>query len=211
MTKDEAILKRIAGDVVLGTERVKRAVALLDEGNTVPFIARYRKEVTEGMTDEDLRSLADKLRLYRNLEESRENILRHLSELEVLTSELEAAVNTATTATELDDIYRPYRPKKRTRAIIARERGLEGLAHYLLQGGQTPISEAQQFINEEKNVLTVEDALGLNRLHSQAGFETFVTTAGEIFFQTGGTAFAAVGCENGGFPLDSGMRTLPFR
>ena len=159
MNKEERILARIAADLAMPATRVARAVALLDEGNTVPFIARYRKEVTEGMTDEELRVLADKLNLYRNLEKNREDILRHLAELEVLTPELQAAVAGASTATELEDIYRPYRPKKRTRATVAKEKGLEPLARALLSGIADPLAEAGKYINPELAVTAAEDAL----------------------------------------------------
>ncbi|MBS4032374.1 MAG: RNA-binding transcriptional accessory protein [Clostridiales bacterium] len=157
MNQEERIITRIAADIGLPSQRIAKAVALLDEGNTVPFIARYRKEVTEGMDDEELRMLADKLNLYRNLEKSREDILRFLSEQGVLTAELEASVTTANTATELEDIYRPYRPKKRTRATIAKGKGLEPLALALLKGIQDPGTVAESYINDE--VLTAEDAL----------------------------------------------------
>lgn len=157
MNQEERIIKRIASDIGLPPQRIAKAVALLDEGNTVPFIARYRKEVTEGMDDEELRMLADKLNLYRNLEKSREDILRFLSEQGVLTAELEASVTAANTATELEDIYRPYRPKKRTRATIAKEKGLEPLALALLKGIQDPVTLAGSYITDQ--VPTAEDAL----------------------------------------------------
>ncbi|HAP32616.1 MAG TPA: RNA-binding transcriptional accessory protein, partial [Firmicutes bacterium] len=147
MGKEERILARIAADLTIPARRVAKAVGLLDEGSTVPFIARYRKEATEGMTDEELRVLAGKLDLYRNLEKNREDILRHLAELAVLTPELETAVAGASTATELDDIYRPYRPKKRTRATVAKEKGLEPLAQALLSGMVEPFTEAGKYIN----------------------------------------------------------------
>ena len=159
MTKDERIIQRIAADISITASRVNKAVALLDEGNTVPFIARYRKEVTEGLDDEQLRLLADKLNLYRNLEKSREDILRILAELGVLTPELEQSVTKAATATELEDLYRPHRPKKRTRATIAKEKGLEPLAHLFLSGSANLLLAAQNYLSEEHEILTVEDAL----------------------------------------------------
>ncbi|MCR3921232.1 MAG: RNA-binding transcriptional accessory protein [Firmicutes bacterium] len=159
MQKEERIISRIAKDLAINAQRINRAVALLDEGNTVPFIARYRKEVTEGMTDEELRVLEEKLRLYRNLEKSREDIIRHLTEQDVLTPELQKAVAEAVTATELEDIYRPHRPKRRTRAIIAREKGLAQLAQFLLAGTANPLEEAEQYLNPEYELYTVEEAL----------------------------------------------------
>ncbi len=157
MNQEERIIKRIAADMGLPSQRIAKAIALMDEGNTVPFIARYRKEVTEGMDDEELRTLADKLNLYRNLEKNRESILRSLSEQGVLTAELEASVTAAGTATELEDIYRPYRPKKRTKATIAKEKGLEPLALCLLEGKEDPEAAAALYINDD--VPAIEDAL----------------------------------------------------
>ncbi|MDW7652124.1 MAG: Tex-like N-terminal domain-containing protein, partial [Bacillota bacterium] len=159
MNKEERIISRIAADLGLAGQRISKAVSLLDEGNTVPFIARYRKEVTEGMDDEQLRLLEDKLNLYRNLEKTREDILRILAEQGVLTPQIQSAVEAAKTATELEDLYRPYRPKKRTRATIAREKGLEPLAYILLEGAADPAGEAAKFINEEQDVADAADAL----------------------------------------------------
>ena len=159
MIREERIISRIAAELKLVAPQIVKAVALLDEGNTVPFIARYRKEITEGMDDEQLRLLAEKLSLYRNLEKTREDIVRILTELAVLTPELAAAISVAATAAELEDIYRPHRPKKRTRATIAREKGLELLAEALLKGIECPESEAKKYLNGEKGVLTEEDAL----------------------------------------------------
>jgi protein Tex len=159
VTKDERIMERIAKDLGISPQRVAKAVALLDDGNTVPFIARYRKEVTEGMDDEQLRSLEEKLRLYRNVEKSREDVLRLLSEQGVLTPELELSIQNAVTATELDDIYRPYRPKKRTRATMAKERGLEPLAQAILTGMEDPELLAANFLNPDLGVNSATDAL----------------------------------------------------
>jgi uncharacterized protein len=152
-------MERIAKDLGISTQRIAKAVALLDEGNTVPFISRYRKEVTEGMDDEQLRLLEEKLRLFRNVEKSREDILRILMEQGVLTPELEKSIQDAVTATELEDIYRPYRPKKRTRATMAREKGLEPLAQAILSGIENPELSAEQYLNPEQGVDTVADAL----------------------------------------------------
>jgi len=159
LIREERIISRIAGELKLAASQIAKAVTLLDEGNTVPFIARYRKEATEGMDDEQLRLLAEKLSLYRNLEKTREDVARILTEAGVLTPELASAIAAAATATELEDIYRPYRPKKRTRAVIAREKGLEQLAEAVLKGLECPESEAKKYLNEEYGVLTEEDAL----------------------------------------------------
>lgn len=156
---EKALFKKIAVDLKLSESSVTKAIALLDDGNTVPFVARYRKEVTGGMTDEELRLLSEKLSLYRNLEKRREDILRFLTEQEALTPELEETVNKADTVTALEDIYRPYKPKKRTRATIAKEKGLEPLAEYIMAGKDNPNQEAQQYLNQEKEVNSPEEAL----------------------------------------------------
>jgi len=156
---EEKIFRRIAAELNLDSRPISRVVALLDEGNTVPFIARYRKEISGGMTDEELRLLLEKLTLYRNLEKRREDIHRLLAEQGVLTSELESALQNAVNVTELEDIYRPFRPKKRTRASLAREKGLEPLAHLIMEGRQEPQEAAQQYLDEEKGILSLEEAL----------------------------------------------------
>lgn len=156
---EEKISRRLAAELNLDCGRISRVVSLLDEGNTIPFIARYRKEVSGGMTDEELRLLSEKLTLYRNMEKRREDIFRLLAEQGTLTPELESAIGNAANVTELEDIYRPFRPKKRTRATIAREKGLEPLAHLIMEGRQEPQEAAQQYLDEEKGVLSLEDAL----------------------------------------------------
>ena len=155
----DSITVKIAAEIKVAPGDVANAVALLDEGNTVPFVARYRKELTGGMTDEMLRLLEEKLGLYRNLEKRREDILRLLESQGVLTPELEAAVRQGSTVTELEDLYRPFRPKKRTRAMVAREKGLEPLAQFLLQGQGSPQKEALNFLDEEKGVTDTAEAL----------------------------------------------------
>ena len=124
-------IKTLAEELSLSEDRVKAAVQLLDDGNTVPFIARYRKEVTGGLDDEQLRSLTERLTYLRSLEKRKEEVRALLSGMEKLTTELSAAIDGAATMTEVEDIYRPYRPKRRTRASIARERGLEPFAALL--------------------------------------------------------------------------------
>ena len=156
---DHKIRQRIAKELSLEQQHVARVVALLDAGNTIPFIARYRKEVSGGMTDEELRLLDEKLTLHRNLEKRRADICRLLAEQEVLTPEVEAAVQNAESVTALEDIYRPYRPRKRTRATMAREKGLEPLARLILTGDKDPEQVAADYIDLEKEVLNEEDAL----------------------------------------------------
>lgn len=151
----------LAQEFSLKQEQVDAVLSLLEEGNTIPFIARYRKEVTGSLDDEILRKFYDRYTYLLNLEDRRKTILKSIEEQGKLTDELKASIMEAKTLTELEDIYRPYKPKKKTGAIIAKEKGLEPLADYLLkQEETTPLMEyASTFIDEEKKVETVEDAL----------------------------------------------------
>lgn len=151
----------LAQEFHIQVAQVDAVLALLAEGNTIPFIARYRKEVTGSLDDELLRNLSTRLQYLLNLDERRATILKSMEEQGVLTEELKSAVISAKTMTELEDIYRPYKPKKKTRAIIAKEKGLEPLANYLLaQEERIPLEEmAKTFIQEEKKVNSVEEAL----------------------------------------------------
>ena len=153
------IIQKIAEDLSLKKMQVEAAVQLLDEGNTVPFIARYRKEATHGLNDEELRSLEERLQYLRNLEERRESILNSIAEQGKLTEELKAQIEAADTAVRLEDLYLPYKKKRRTRGMIAREKGLEGLAKAILTPGVNPVKEAKKYLSEEKEVRSVEEAL----------------------------------------------------
>lgn len=153
------IIQKIAEDLSLKKMQVEAAVQLLDEGNTVPFIARYRKEATHGLNDEELRSLEERLQYLRNLEERRESILNNIAEQGKLTEELKAQIEAADTAVRLEDLYLPYKKKRRTRGMIAREKGLEGLAKAILTPGVNPVKEAEKYLSEEKEVCSVEEAL----------------------------------------------------
>ena len=141
--------------------QVEAAVKLIDEGNTIPFIARYRKEVTGTLNDEQLRTLGEKLTSLRNLEEKKEQVLKSIEEQGKLTDELRAQIEAAKTQTAVDDIYRPYRPKRRTRATIAAEKGLTPLAEAILgQALAVPaIKEAEKYVDAAKEVNTAEEAL----------------------------------------------------
>ncbi len=140
--------------------QVKNVIGLIDDGNTIPFIARYRKEATGELSDEILRSFYDRLTYLRNLEDKKEEIKRLIDEQGNLTDEISLSIENAKTMTELEDIYRPFRPKRRTRASIAKEKGLEPLADVLLSQENTDIlNVASSFIDEEKEVLTPDDAL----------------------------------------------------
>ena len=120
----ENIIEQLALELGLKKNQVKNAVELIDNGNTIPFIARYRKEVTGNLDDEKLRNLDDRLKYLRNLENRKEEIIRLIDEQGKLTKDLELKINNSTILTELEDIYRPFKPKKRTRATQAKEKGL---------------------------------------------------------------------------------------
>ena len=155
------IIKQIAEELQIKTSQAETAVRLIDEGNTIPFIARYRKEATGALNDEVLRNLYERLNYLRNLEEKKEQVLASIEEQGKLTEELKQQIEKAQTLVVVDDLYRPYRPKRRTRAIIAKEKGLEPLANLiLLQQVTHPIEEeAKAYLNEEKEVHTVEEAI----------------------------------------------------
>ena len=155
------INKKIAEELSVKLWQVEAAVGLIDEGNTIPFISRYRKEVTGSLNDEQLRTLDERLKYLRNLEEKKEQVLATIEEQGKLTEELKAQILAAETLVVVEDLYRPYRPKRRTRAIIAREKGLEGLANIIsLQMTDKPLEvEAESYLSAEKGVETVKDAI----------------------------------------------------
>ncbi len=158
----QSIIKILADELKQRENAVEQVIKLLDEGNTVPFIARYRKEMHGGMDDQTIRQLADRLAYLRNLQERREEVSSAIAAQEKLTDEIQFAIDNAQTLAEIEDIYRPYRPKRRTRAMIAREKGLEPLAELIKDtlGTAKPALElAKDFINVEKEVNTAEDAL----------------------------------------------------
>ncbi len=155
------ITKQIASELQVRPAQVDAAIKLLDEGNTVPFISRYRKEATGGLNDEQLRTLSERLTYLRNLEEKKATCLASIEEQGLLTEELKKAILEATTQVAVDDLYRPYRPKRRTRATIAKEKGLEPLANIIIlqMTNKSLVEEAKAFLDEEKGVETVEDAI----------------------------------------------------
>jgi protein Tex len=148
----EMIFKRISKELNITEAQVAQTATLLDEGNTVPFISRYRKEMTGGLSDEEVRLLQEKLNQYRNLEERRQEVMRLIDAQDALTPELAGQVEKAATITELDDLYRPYRPKRRTRASVARERGLEPPALAVLEGKIDPGAEVEKYIDPENDL-----------------------------------------------------------
>ena len=155
------IMKKIAAELGVRANQVEAAVKLIDEGCTIPFIARYRKEATGALNDEQLRDLYDRLVYLRNLEEKKQTVLASIEEQGKLTEELRSQILAAETQVAVDDLYRPYRPKRRTRATIAKEKGLEPLANILmLQMLKTPVlEEAAKYVDPEKEVATPEEAL----------------------------------------------------
>ena len=157
------IIKTIAAQLAVKDSQVAAAVELLDAGNTVPFIARYRKEVTGALDDEQLRKLSDRLTQLRNLDKRKEEVRELIRAQEKLTDAIDAAIDAAETVTEVDDIYRPFRPKRKTRASVARERGLEGLAELIAaceQCYEPSIEEsAERFVDPEKDVPDAAAAL----------------------------------------------------
>jgi len=155
------ILKQIKEELGIRLEQVEATVKLIDEGNTIPFIARYRKEVTGSLDDEQLRNLHERLQYLRNLEDKKTQVLNSIEEQGKLTEELKAQILAATTLVVVEDLYRPYRPKRRTRATIAKEKGLDGLAAIILAQEITEpvVNAAQAYLSEEKEVRTVEDAI----------------------------------------------------
>ena len=158
----ETIIQILARELDKSETHVQNVINLIDEGNTIPFIARYRKEMHGTMDDTALRTLADRLNYLRNLEARRTEVKNSIEAQGKLTEELISAIDNATTMTEVEDIYRPYKQKRRTRATIAKEKGLEPLAEFIFGqniGNTTIIAEAEKYIDEEKEVNTVEDAL----------------------------------------------------
>ena len=155
------IILKLSEELNVQKWQAEAAVKLIDEGNTIPFISRYRKEVTGSLNDEVLRNLDERLTYLRNLEEKKEQVLGSIEEQGKLTEELKEKILSAETLVVVEDLYRPYRPKRKTRASVAKEKGLEGLAQWILaQEAVTPLEEeAAKYINEEKEVKTVQEAI----------------------------------------------------
>ena len=157
----EKIINKIAQELNIKITQVENAVKLIDEGNTIPFIARYRKEATGGLSDEILRDLGDRLNYLRNLETRKQEVIKLIDEQGKLTDELTVAIASAETLAEVEDLYRPYKQKKKTRATVAKAKGLEPLADIIFaQEEKQDINEiAATFINEEKEVNSTEEAI----------------------------------------------------
>ncbi len=157
----ERILRQISGELSIAPGKVKTTIGLLDEGNTIPFIARYRKEMTGELDENELRSIEERLQYLRGLEERKLEVLRLIAEQGKLTAALRASVERAAKLQEVEDLYRPYRQKRKTRASVAKERGLEPLANWVLtlprQGDM--LAEAAKYVDAEKGVATAEEAM----------------------------------------------------
>lgn len=154
------ILQKLTQEFSVKPWQVENAVKLIDDGNTIPFIARYRKEATGSLDDQLLRDLSDRLTYLRNMEEQKEKIIASIEEQELMTDEIMASIENASTLTELEDIYRPFRPKRKTRASVAKAKGLQGLADFLYaqdKNSNQPLVEAEKYLNDE--VESVEDAI----------------------------------------------------
>ena len=164
----DKIINNIAEELKIKTSQVEATIRLIDEGNTIPFIARYRKEVTGGLSDEVLREFGERLNYLRNLEKRKEEVIKSIEEQGKLTEEITKSLEDAKTLAEVEDIYRPYKPKKKTRATVAKAKGLEPLAEIIfIQEDTRPIIEiAQEFVtkdientDKDKVVANVEDAI----------------------------------------------------
>lgn len=155
------IIRKLTEELKVERWQVEAAVKLIDEGNTIPFISRYRKEVTGSLNDEQLRDLFERLNYLRNLEEKKEQVLASIEEQGKLDEELKAKILAAETLVVVEDLYRPFRPKRRTRASVAKEKGLDGLAGFILaqETGEPLEKEAEKYVSEEKGVESAADAL----------------------------------------------------
>ncbi len=178
------ICLKIAQELNIKKTQVEAAVTLIDEGNTIPFISRYRKEVTGALNDEQLRDLYDRLQYLRNLEEKKEQVLKSIEEQGTLTDELKEKILAAETLVMVEDLYRPYRPKRKTRASVAKEKGLQPLATFILEQSATAdvLVEAAKYISDEegKEVATAEEALQgakdiiAEQISDEADYRTFI-------------------------------------
>lgn len=160
LVKDEMLFGKIAAEQSISLKQVKSVISLLSEGNTVPFIARYRKEMTGALDEVQIRDIMERWQYIQNLEQRKEEVLRIIAEQGKLTDELSKKISSAEKLQEVEDLYRPYKQKRRTKATIAKEKGLEPLAEWLLTFPKANVEErAREFLSDDKEVFTVEDAL----------------------------------------------------
>ena len=156
----EKIINTLSLELGIKKSQVENTVKLIDEGNTIPFIARYRKEVTGNLDDETLRNFYDRLNYLKNLETRKLEVIKSIEEQGKLTEELKNKIEEANILTEVEDLYMPYKKKKRTRATIAKEKGLEDLANYILKQKENNLNTyALKFVDKEKGVETIEEAI----------------------------------------------------
>ena len=175
----------LAKELQIKKEQVDVTIKLIDEGNTIPFIARYRKDVTGNLNDEVLRTLHERLQYLRNLCEKQEQVIASIEEQGKLTEELKAQILAATTLVAVEDLYRPYRPKRKTRASVAKEKGLDGLAEIILaqETNKSLIEEAEAYVSEEKGVKNVQEALAgaadiiAEQISDNAEYRTYIREA----------------------------------
>lgn len=153
------IISMLSEELGIREEQAEAVIRLMEEGATIPFIARYRKDQTGGLDDEKLRVFEERLKYLNALEERKETVLASIREQGKLTDSLRKAIEEVKTAVKLEDLYRPYKPKRRTRAMIAREKGMSGLAGYILSSdARDAAGEARKYVNPEKGVETPEAA-----------------------------------------------------
>ena len=154
------IINTLSLELGIKKSQVENTIKLIDEGNTIPFIARYRKEVTGNLDDETLRNFYDRLNYLKNLETRKLEVIKSIEEQGKLTEELKNKIGNANILTEVEDLYMPYKKKKRTRATIAKEKGLEALANYILKQKENDLNiYALKFVDKEKGVETIEEAI----------------------------------------------------
>jgi uncharacterized protein len=160
IVKDEQLFGKIAAEQAISKSQVKSVISLLNEGNTVPFIARYRKEMTGALDEVQIRDIQERWQYIQNLEQRKEEVLRIIDEQGKLTDELTQKITKAEKLQEVEDLYRPYKQKRRTKATVAKEKGLEPFAEWLLTFSRDSVeTKAKEFLSEEKEVLTVEEAI----------------------------------------------------
>ncbi|WP_412758497.1 Tex family protein [Neobacillus thermocopriae] len=158
--KEEQLLGKVAGELAISIKQVKNVISLLNEGNTVPFIARYRKEMTGALDEVQIRNILERWQYIQNLEQRKEEVLRMIAEQGKLTEELQHSIQKAEKLQEVEDLYRPYKQKRRTKATIAKEKGLEPLADWMLTFSNQSVEEkAKEYLSVEKEVLTIEEAI----------------------------------------------------
>src|SRR3954447_6311832 len=154
------MFRLIASEQSITVKQVKNVISMLDEGNTVPFIARYRKEQTGSLDEVQIRDIMERSQYIQNLEHRKEEVVRLIEEQGKLTPELQQSIIKATKLQEVEDLYRPYKQKRRTKATVAKEKGLEPFAQWLLTFPKDDVEQkAKEFLSEEKQVLTIEEAI----------------------------------------------------